>query len=95
MAMKENTKNILNYVKEHSEENITVYDIADALGLGARSVNGSVTAMSNRKDSNGNPCPLLERSEEHTVKMPDGSEKKVKFIKITEAGKAFNPEEAE
>ena len=42
-ALKENSKNIFNYVKEHESENITAQDIADALGLGVRQVNGSVT----------------------------------------------------
>ena len=55
-ALKENSKLIFNYVRDHEAENITAQDIADALGLGVRSVNGSVTSAFQRKG-------LMERVE--------------------------------
>ena len=43
-------KAIFYFVKEHEAENITAQDIADALGLGVKQVNGSVTSAFCRKD---------------------------------------------
>ena len=83
-AMKESSRNIFYYVKKHESENITAQDIADALGLGARQVNGSITAAFCRKD-------LMERVPAE-VKAEDGTHKAVKFIVLTEKGRAFDPE---
>jgi hypothetical protein len=86
-ALKENSKNIFNYVREHEDENITAQDIADALGLGVKQVNGSVTSAFQRKG-------LMERIEAERT-LEDGTHAKVKFIKLTDLGRAFDPESAE
>ena len=86
-ALKENSKLIFNYVKAHEDENITAQDIADALGLGVRSVNGSVTSAFQRKG-------LMERVEAEKT-LEDGTHAKVKYIKLTDEGRAFDPESAE
>jgi hypothetical protein len=86
-ALKENSKNIFNYVKEHEDENITAQDIADALGLGVKQVNGSVTSAFQRKG-------LMERIEAERT-LEDGTHAKVKFIRLTDLGRAFYPESAE
>ena len=86
-ALKENSKNIFNYVKEHEDENITAQDIADALGLGVKQVNGSVTSAFQRKG-------LMERVESERT-LEDGTHAKVKFIKLTDLGRAFDTESAE
>ena len=86
-ALKENSKNIFNYVREHEDENITAQDIADALGLGVKQVNGSVTSAFQRKN-------LMERVEAERT-LEDGTHAKVKFIKLTDLGRAFDPESAE
>ena len=86
-ALKENSKNIFNYVKEHEDENITAQDIADALGLGVKQVNGSVTSAFQRKG-------LMERIEAERT-LEDGTHAKVKFIKLTDLGRTFDPESAE
>ena len=44
MALKENSKIVFNYVKEHDGENFTAADIAEATGLRPQSVNGIVTS---------------------------------------------------
>lgn len=87
MALKENSKKIYYFVKEHEAENITAQDIADGTGLGVKQVNGSVTSAFQRKN-------LMERVEAE-VQMEDGTHKTVKFIKLTDAGRAFDPESAE
>lgn len=86
-ALKENSKNIFNYVREHEDENITAQDIADALGLGVKQVNGSVTSAFQRKN-------LMERIEAERT-LEDGTHAKVKFIRLTDLGRAFDPESAE
>lgn len=86
-ALKENSKKVFYYVREHEAENITAQDIADAVGLGVKQVNGIVTSAFQRKE-------LMERVEAE-VETEDGSHKKVKFIKLTDAGRAFDPETAE
>ena len=88
-ALKENSKNIFYYVKEHESENITAQDIADALGLGVRQVNGSVTSAFCRKEPK-----LMERVEAEKTNE-DGTHQKVKFIVLTDAGRAFDPEAVE
>ena len=82
--LKENSKIVFNYVKEHEGENITAADIAEATGLEVRSVNGIVTSAFQRKG-------LMERIERE-VELEDGTHKKVKFIKLTAEGEAFDPE---
>lgn len=86
-ALKENSKNIFYYVKEHEAEGITAQNIADALGLGVKQVNGSVTSAFCRKG-------LMERVEKE-VALEDGSHQKIKEIHLTDLGRAFDPESAE
>ena len=88
--LKPNSKLVYDYVLENGDSNITAADIAEATKLGARVVNGIVTSAFQRKG-------LMERVEAE-IELEDGSHKKVKFIKLTEAGKEFDPnaeEEAE
>ena len=42
--MKENSKIVFNYIKEHNDENITAPDIAAGTGLETKSVNGIITS---------------------------------------------------
>ena len=82
--MKENTKIVFNYIKEHEKENITAPDIADATGLPIKSVNGIITAA------------LCRKGKDYAVRVPgqvqvedeNGNQvwKNVKFIKLTDKG---------
>lgn len=105
MAMSENSIKVFEYVKAHENENITAPDIAEALGFdmedgrGTKQVNGIVTAsfQRHREEINGEKViiPLMERVEgELAIEQEDGSikHKTVKFIKMTDAGRAFTPE---
>ena len=49
MAMKENSKKVLNYLKEINGQNVTAADVADALGFEKRSVDGIFTSAIQRK----------------------------------------------
>ena len=81
--LKENSLKVLNYVKEHDGENMTAADIAEGTGLDTKQVNGIVTSAFQRKG-------LMERVPAE-VELSDGSHKAVKFIRLTEAGKEFDP----
>jgi hypothetical protein len=82
--LKENSRIVFDYVKAHDGENFTAQDIADATGLGVKSVNGIVTSAFQRKG-------LMERIPAE-VELEDGTHKTVKFIRLTEAGLAFDPD---
>lgn len=99
---KENTLVVFNYIKDHQSENITAKDIARALDLDPRQVNGIITgAFSRHTKAVGDEKvkdPLAERVEgELEIEQKDGSIKheSVKFVKLTESGRNFDPETAE
>ena len=82
--LKENSRIVFDYVKANDGENFTAQDIADATGLGVKSVNGIVTSAFQRKG-------LMERIPAE-IECEDGTHKTVKFIRLTEAGLAFDPD---
>lgn len=83
MAMKENSVKVLNYLKEINGADVTSGDVADALGLEKRSVDGIFTSAIQRKGL-GIRVPA-------EVELEDGTHKAVKFLKLTDAGMAFDP----
>ena len=84
MAMKENSKNVLNYLKGVNGENVTAADVAEALGLEKRQVDGIFTSALQRKGL-GVRVPA-------EIELDDGSHKAVKFLKLTDEGMAFDPD---
>ena len=84
MAMSENSRKVYDYVKSVDGQNITAADIAEATGLAIKSVNGVVTSAFQKKG-------LMERIPAE-IEMEDGSHKAVKFIRLTDAGREFNPD---
>lgn len=84
-AMKENTRKIFDYLKEHDGENMTAVDVAETLGIDVRSVNGSFTSFQKKE---------LGVREEVEVELEDGTHKKVKFLRLTAKGRAFDPDAA-
>lgn len=87
MAMSTNSKMILNYLKNNHSADLTAADVADALGLDARQVNGAFTSAIQRKG--------YGVREEAEVELTDGSHKKVKFLRLNDAGMAFDPDAVE
>lgn len=82
-AMKENTKKVIKYLQGlDATDNVTAADVADALGLEKRSVDGIFTSAIQRKS-------FGERVEAE-IELEDGTHKKVKFLKLTEAGRALD-----
>lgn len=78
MAMSENGKKILKHLQENIGTDETAVMIAEKLGMPARTANGVITMSLQRPG-------LVERVE------VDGLDKKV--VRLTPAGKAFNPDE--
>lgn len=84
MAMKENSKNVLNYLKGIAGADVTAADVAEALGLEKRQVDGIFTSALQRKGL-GVRVPA-------EIELDDGTHKAVKFLKLTDAGMAFDPD---
>lgn len=84
MAMKENSKKVLMYLKEHNGEDLTAADVAEALGLEKRSVDGIFTSAIQRKKL-GVRTPA-------EIELEDGTHKAIKLLSLNEAGMAFDPD---
>ncbi len=84
MAMKENSKKVLMYLKEHNGEDLTAADVAEALGLEKRSVDGIFTSAIQRKNL-GVRTPA-------EIELDDGSHKAIKLLSLTAEGMAFDPD---
>ena len=78
MAMSENGKIVLKHLQENISTDETAVMIAEKLGMPARTVNGVITMALQRPG-------FVERVEVENI------DKKV--IRLTPAGKAFNPDE--
>jgi hypothetical protein len=88
--MKENTKNVIVYLQGLDESaNVTAQDVAAALDMEKRSVDGIFTSAIQRKGF-GVRVPS-------EVELEDGTHKAVKFLKLTAAGRELdvNAEDAE
>lgn len=85
--LKPNSKLVFDYVKAHDGENFVAADIAEATGLEVKQVNGIVTSAFQRKG-------LMERVPAE-IELEDGSHKAVKFIRLTDEGRAFDPNATE
>lgn len=84
MAMKENSKKVLNYLKGINGADVTAADVAEALGLEKRSVDGIFTSALQRKGY-GVRVPA-------EIELEDGTHKAVKFLQLTPAGMSFDPD---
>ena len=84
MAIKENSKKVLNYLKEVNGQQVTAADVAEALGLEKRSVDGIFTSAIQRKGL-GVRTPA-------EIELDDGTHKAVKFLSLTAEGMNFDPD---
>lgn len=89
MAMSENSRKVLTYLKSINGEAVTAEDVANALELTKRQVDGIFTSAIQRKG-----LGIRTTAE---VELEDGSHKQVKFLSLTTDGMNFDPdaEEAE
>ncbi|MCI7444611.1 MAG: hypothetical protein MSA89_16300 [Clostridium sp.] len=84
MAMKENSRKVLDYLKSVNGQNVTSADVAEALGFEKRSVDGIFTSAIQRKGL-GIRTPA-------EIELEDGTHRSVKFLSLTAAGMAFDPD---
>ena len=82
MAMKENTRKVFEYLRGIAGENVTSGDVAEALGLEKRQVDGIFTSAIQRKGF-GIRVPA-------EVALEDGTHKAVKFLQLTESGMSLD-----
>lgn len=87
MAMSDNSKKVLDYLKKVNGTQVTAADVAEALGLEKKSVDGIFTSAIQRKGL-GVRTPA-------EIELEDGTHKAVKFLSLTSEGLAFDPNEAE
>ena len=76
--LKPNTVSVINYLKEVNGQNVTAADVAEALGLEKRTVDGIFTSAIQRKGL-GIRTPA-------EAELEDGTHKAVKFLSLTEEG---------
>lgn len=83
MAMTDKSKAVLNYLKEHDGEDLTSGDVAEALGVEKRSIDGTFTSL--QKKGYGVRVPA-------EVELADGTHKAVKFLRLTDEGFNVDPD---
>lgn len=83
--MKPATAQVIKYLQEHNNENLTSDDIAEALGMTKKQVDGAFT-MSVQKRDLGSRIPA-------EITLEDGSKKSVKWLRLNEEGMKFSIEE--
>ena len=76
--MKESTKTIIKFLQANADKDMTAADVANALGLEKKSVDGTFTAALQRKG--------YGFREEAEVETNEGKHATVKFLKLTDAG---------
>ena len=84
MAMKENSKAVLEYLKKVNGQDVTSGDVAEALGLEKRQVDGIFTSAIQRKGL-GIRTPA-------EIELADGTHKAIKLLSLTDAGMSFDPD---
>lgn len=82
--MKANSRAVYDYIKAHNDVDMTSQDVADALGLEKRTVDGCFTSALCRKG-----LGVRVTSE---IQLEDGSHKAVKYLHLTDAGLAYDPD---
>lgn len=87
MAMKENTRKVFDYLKDNTDKDLTAADVAEALDLEKRQVDGIFTSALQRKN--------LGIREVGEIELADGSHQKVKYLRLTEDGMTFDPDAQE
>lgn len=85
--MKENSRKVFEYLKANNGTDLTAADVAAALDLEKRSVDGIFTSAIQRKGL-GVRTPA-------EIELEDGTHKAVKLLSLTPAGMAYDPDAEE
>lgn len=82
MALSESSVMVMNYLQEHNGETLTSADVAAALGIDKKKVDGAFTSF--QKKGWGVRTPA-------EAEMPDGTHKAVKLLSLTDLGMTIDP----
>ena len=82
----ENSRKVFDYIKSVNGKDITSADVAEALGMEKRSVDGVFTGLQRKG---------LGKRTAAEMELPDGTHKAIKLLSLTDAGMAFDPDAAE
>jgi hypothetical protein len=82
MAMSEKSVKVLEYMKTVAGQDVTSADVATALGMEKKSVDGVFTSLQKKHLGIRTPAE---------IELADGSHKKVNFLSLTDAGMTFDP----
>ena len=88
--MTENSRKVFDYLRAHYGEKVTAQDVAAALGVSLSAVTGSVNGLASTKKH-----PAYAIRTEAEIPAEDGKTAKVKYVSLTEAGMALDPDKAE
>lgn len=89
MALKENSKMVWQYLKDNAgNDTIILDDIAQATGLTVKQVNGCVLGLQRETEKK----PAYAKRTPGKIEKPEGGTKDVKFISLTDAGLALDPD---
>lgn len=78
MAMSENSRKVIEYLRTVNGKDVTAADVAETLGLGKQSINGIFTSAIQRKG--------FGFREEAEIELEDGTHQKVKYLRLTDEG---------
>ena len=78
MAMSENSRKVIEYLRTVNGKDVTAADVAETLGLGKQSINGIFTSAIQRKG--------FGFREEAEIELEDGTHQKVKYPRLTDEG---------
>lgn len=87
MSMKPATKSVIEYLRSVNGQKVTSADVAEALGLEKRSVDGIFTSAIQRKGY-GVRTP-------GEIELDDGTHKACKFLSLTQEGMTLDLENEE
>lgn len=76
------SKNLMNYLQANQGKDLTSQDVANALGIEKRSVDGTFTSLQKKE---------LGYREETERTNADGTHDKVKYLRLTEKGASIDP----
>ena len=82
MAMSENSRKVIEYLRTVNGKDVTAADVAETLGLGKQSINGIFTSAIQRKG--------FGFREEAEIELEDGTHQEVKYLRLTDEGMAVD-----
>lgn len=82
MAISENSKKVITFLRENADKDLIAADVAAALDLGVKTVNACFTASIQNKE--------YGYREEAQVQDETGKYVNVKFLRLNDAGMSFD-----